>query len=187
MTISNPTEQLADLWRSGVTQLRDSIPKDELIYLVQHTQLDLHHRQYCEAVNWTRLGGGYLRLHLHESIFDWYTPEKDEIALFAAAMTNLWHRQDLFWVHNQLSDTQLSLCRLVGCSPTDTSSPSERWRIMAAQGITRDTSAFPTECRVCHRFVNSDEPDSRCHGICRMYVKSVIIPQLKEAQGANAE
>lgn len=185
-------DQLQALWLSGLSLLKPHVPREGLIKTVQNVVLDPWHEQYPEAFGTTWMEKGAVRLHLNDRIQEWYEPEKQEVALAAAALVFLQVTQGLMLVQRQISPTQLSLCKLVGAAASYNASPSERWRKRAVQGakgtLQDDPSPFadfPTECRICHRFVNSDEPDKRVHALCRVYARTVLIPQLLELQEAE--
>ncbi len=188
-------DDLSLLWTRGLLLLKPHIERADLLSCVQRTTLSLQHPRYDEAVHWRYGVGNTLELSFAPEILDWYDVEQDELMLFAALMTSLYFKTSAdgyarnVWDRHSVSDERLGMCRLVGCSPSATDSPSERWRLMAAKGCAVSDltlARFPTECRVCKRFINSDEPDKRAHALCRTYVRSVIIPQLQADKIAAA-
>lgn len=188
--ITAANTDLQPLWTRGLRLLQPHVPRATLIEVVQRTAIEAWPQRYGEAVTWSLRSGGTYILHINPEVLDWYEVELDEVMLFAAAMSSLYVAGNLrhVWQRTEIPSEALSLCRQVSCSPTDTGSPSERWRLMAVRGISVSDETlrrFPTECRVCKRFVNSDEPRSDSHSLCRVYVKTVMIPQLQQIREAE--
>lgn len=178
-------EELDSLWLEALGRIKGRIPQPDLKRLFTQTSLVVGTEHSTVACKWARQAGQHLILVIHPDILaTWYPVERAELFLFAAAMTHLWLSQDLpFYARNQ-TQSQRDLCRMLDVVCSDVLAPSERWRraqLQQVNPLSLSTDPFHS-CHVCGRFVNSDEPRSKVHNNCMLYVKSVVVPQLKEWQ-----
>lgn len=195
-----PAQELIDalssaesLWLLGLKEFKRHVSPSQLRTLYDRTEIKLLSPHDVVAVAWTYRTSGNLILNIHPDSLQWYEPEQLDLILFAACASHLWlddptpGSMALRPVYNRraVDPELLRLARRIGCVVSDCLHPSERWRLLGVQGVTPCNNQFPHLCSVCERPVNSDESSPLSHANCRVYAKSVIIPQLKEVARAE--
>lgn len=191
--LDSPVERsidISDHWMSALRLLKPCIPASDLKRLVLNTSLVTGDRWDLTPIQWFMREGGQLLLRVHPEVLErWWKPEQLEVFAFAAAMTHLWLSQGLQWNRLRVTESQKSLAKLVGCVCSDSLSPSERWRQMGVQGVDPtfllSVEPFPATCKICNRYVNSDEPRADVHANCLLYARTVLAPQLAAYEDAQ--
>lgn len=191
---SDPIEQeatLQGLYLDSLAHLRNWITRDALrsVALDVVVKPDFASCKLDFAYN----GGGAqnrrVTIRATPAILDWHLPEQREIFLFAALVAHHWIADGMRWNGLSILPTHLAHCRMAGCAASDSIRPSERWRVLHAQGSYAasqrgllNEAVFPRTCIICEMPTTSDERRPDAHESCVAYGRyAMMAPQRLQA------